>query len=182
MGFIKTELDGVLIFEPKVHKDDRGYFFESYNKRLFAEHDLHYDFVQDNQSKSSYGVLRGLHYQLGPHAQTKLVRVLKGEILDVVVDVRRNSLKYKKWISIRLTDGDFKQILIPKGFAHGFVVLSEEAIIAYKCDTFYDKSSEGGIRFNDPELNIDWKISHKDIIVSDKDLKNPYLKDARDGL
>jgi len=182
MGFIKTELDGVLIFEPKVHKDDRGYFFESYSKRLFAEHDLHYDFVQDNQSKSSYGVLRGLHYQLGPHAQTKLVRVLQGKIWDVVVDVRRNSSKYKKWIGIELTEGDFKQILIPKGFAHGFVVLSDEAIIAYKCDTFYDKSSEGGIRFDDPELNIDWKIPHRDIIVSDKDLKNPYLKDARDGL
>ena len=182
MNFIKTELDGVLIFEPKVHKDDRGYFFESYSKRLFAEHDLHYDFVQDNQSKSTYGVLRGLHYQLGPHAQTKLIRVLKGRILDVVVDVRRNSSKYKKWIAIELKDEEFKQILVPKGFAHGLVVLSEEAIVSYKCDTFYDKASEGGIRFDDPDLNIDWKIPHKDLIISAKDLKNPYLKDARDSL
>ncbi|MCX6111824.1 MAG: dTDP-4-dehydrorhamnose 3,5-epimerase [Proteobacteria bacterium] len=182
MGFIKTGLDGVLIFEPKVHKDPRGYFFESYSQKLFAEHDLHYNFVQDNQSKSKYGVLRGLHYQLGPHAQTKLVRVLKGKIWDVIVDVRRNSSKYKKWIAFELTDEDFKQVLIPKGFAHGFIVLSEEAIVSYKCDTFYDKSSEGGIKFDDPELNIDWKIPHKDIIISDKDLKNPYLKDARDSL
>ena len=182
MSFIKTALDGVLIFEPKVYKDDRGYFFESYSKRLFAEHGLHYDFVQDNQSKSQYGVLRGLHYQLGQHAQTKLLRVLKGRIWDVVVDVRRNSSKYKKWIAVELTDEDFKQVLVPKGYAHGFVVLSDEAVVSYKCDTFYDKASEGGIKFDDPELNIDWKIPHKDLIISEKDLKNPYLKDARDSL
>ena len=182
MSFIKTELEGVLIFEPKVFKDERGYFFESYNQRLFAEHGLNYDFVQDNQSKSSYGVLRGLHYQLGPHAQTKLIRVLKGKILDVVVDVRINSPKYKKWVAIELRDEDFKQILIPKGYAHGLVVLSDEAIVSYKCDTFYNKESEGGIRFDDPDLNIDWKIPHKDLIVSEKDLKNTYLKDARDSL
>jgi dTDP-4-dehydrorhamnose 3,5-epimerase len=181
MSFIKTELEGVLVFEPKVFPDDRGYFFESYNKKVFEEAGLNYDFVQDNQSRSTYGVLRGLHYQLEPHAQTKLVRVLEGRILDIAVDIRKNSKTYAKWISLELSDDNFKQLLVPKGFAHGFVVLSDIAVVSYKCDTFYNKDSEAGIRFDDPELNIDWKIPHKDIKVSEKDLKNPLLKDAKNN-
>ena len=181
MGFTKTELDGVLIYEPKVFPDDRGYFFESYNDNVFIEAGLKYSFVQDNQSKSCYGALRGLHYQLEPHAQTKLVRVLKGEIWDVVVDIRQKSPTYKKWIGVQLNEDNFKQLLIPRGFAHGFVVLTDDTIISYKCDSFYNKQSEGGIRFDDPEIHIDWKIPSKDILLSDKDLKNPFLKDARNN-
>jgi dTDP-4-dehydrorhamnose 3,5-epimerase len=179
MGFVKTELEGVLVFEPKVFPDDRGYFFESYNKKVFEEAGLNYDFVQDNQSRSTYGVLRGLHYQLEPHAQTKLVRVLEGRILDIAVDIRKDSKTYTKWIGVELSHENFKQLLVPKGFAHGFVVLSDIAVVSYKCDAFYNKDAEGGIRFDDHELKIDWKIPHKDIKVSEKDLKNPLLKDAK---
>jgi len=181
MGFIKTGLDGVLIYEPKVFPDDRGYFFESYNQKSFLDNGLNYTFVQDNQSLSCYGVLRGLHYQMEPYAQTKLVRVLRGKIWDVAVDIRKKSPTYKKWVGVELTADNFKQILIPKGFAHGLVILEDNTIISYKCDGFYNKESEGGIRFDDPELNIDWKISDKDIVLSDKDLKNPFLKEARNN-
>ncbi len=181
MGFTRTELDGVLIYEPKVFPDDRGYFFESYNYNVFIEAGLKYDFVQDNQSKSCYGVLRGLHYQLNPHSQTKLVRVIKGKIWDVVVDIRKKSPTYKKWRGVEISEDNFKQILIPRGFAHGFVVLTDDTIISYKCDNFYNKQSECGIRFDDPEINIDWKIPAKDILLSDKDLKNTFLKDSRNN-
>ena len=175
MGFIKTELEGVLIYEPKVFSDDRGYFFESYNSNVFLEAGLKYDFVQDNQSKSCYGVLRGLHYQLDPHAQTKLVRVLSGKIWEVVVDISKSSSTYKKWIGVELSGDNFRQVLIPRGFAHGFVALMDDTIVSYKCDNFYNKASEGGIRFDDPTLNIDWKIPSKDILLSDKDAKNNLL-------
>ncbi|HOW16697.1 MAG TPA: dTDP-4-dehydrorhamnose 3,5-epimerase, partial [bacterium] len=167
MSFIRTELDGVLIYEPKVFPDGRGYFFESYNQNNFLELGLNYNFVQDNQSKSSYGVLRGLHYQLEPYAQTKLVRVISGKIWDVIVDIRKNSPTYKKWIGMELSEDNFRQVVIPKGFAHGFIVLSDEAVISYKCDNFYNKQSEGGVRFDDPELHIDWKLPSKDILLSD---------------
>ena len=181
MSFIKTELEGVLVFEPRVFPDDWGHFFESYNKNTFIEAGLKYDFVQDNQSKSSYGVLRGLHYQLEPHAQTKLVRVLQGKILDVVVDIRRESNTYGKWIATELSGDEFKQLLVPKGFAHGFVVLSDIAVVSYKCDSFYNKEAEGGIRFDDPELKIDWKVPHKDINISEKDRVLPFFKDAKNN-
>ncbi len=181
MSFIRTELDGVLIYEPKVFPDGRGYFFESYNQNNFLELGLNYNFVQDNQSKSSYGVLRGLHYQLEPYAQTKLVRVISGKIWDVIVDIRKNSPTYKKWIGMELSEDNFRQVVIPKGFAHGFIVLSDEAVISYKCDNFYNKQSEGGVRFDDPELHIDWKLPSKDILLSDKDMKNPFLKDAKNN-
>jgi dTDP-4-dehydrorhamnose 3,5-epimerase len=181
MGFVKTELDGVLIYEPKVFSDDRGYFLETYNQNIFKEAGLNYEFVQDNQSKSCYGVLRGLHYQLDPHAQTKLIRVLKGKIWDVAVDIRTKSPTYKRWVGIELSEDNFKQLLVPRGFAHGFVVLANDTVISYKCDNFYNKGAEGGIRFDDPELKIDWRIPAKDVLLSDKDLKNPFLKDARNN-
>jgi dTDP-4-dehydrorhamnose 3,5-epimerase len=178
MGFVPTELDGVLIYEPKVFKDDRGYFFESYNQKTFDESGLKFNFVQDNQSVSTCGVLRGLHYQLAPHAQTKLLRVIDGSILDVVVDIRKGSRTYKRWLSLELSGENNKQVFMPKGFAHGFIVLSKEAVVAYKCDSFYNKESEAGIRFNDPELNINWGMDTKDIIVSEKDSKLPFFKEA----
>ncbi|MEI6079108.1 MAG: dTDP-4-dehydrorhamnose 3,5-epimerase [bacterium] len=178
MSFVTTELEGVFIYSPTVFKDERGYFFESYNQKVFEHGGFNFNFVQDNQSRSKHGVLRGLHYQLNPNAQTKMVRVLNGSILDVVVDIRPNSKTYKKWISIELSSNNFKQILIPKGFAHGFIVVSDEADVIYKCEGFYDKSSEAGIRFDDPELNIDWGMDKKDIIVSDKDAKLPFFKAA----
>jgi dTDP-4-dehydrorhamnose 3,5-epimerase len=177
MGFIKTDMEGFLIYEPKVFSDDRGYFFESYNEKTFLEAGLSFDLVQDNQSFSSYGVLRGLHFQKEPHAQTKIIRVLKGKILDVVVDIRKNSSTYKKWVSVELSDDNYRQLIVPKGFAHGFVVLSDTALVMYKCDDFYAPKSDAGIRFDDPELNIDWKIDKAHIKVSDKDENLPLLKD-----
>lgn len=177
MGFVKTDIDGVLIYEPKVFSDDRGYFFESYNKKTLLEIGIDLDLVQDNQSFSSYGVLRGLHFQKEPYAQAKIVRALKGRILDIVVDIRKDSPTYKKWISVELSDDNFKQLIIPKGFAHGLAVLSETALVMYKCDDFYSPKADAGIRFDDPELNIDWKIDKKRIKVSEKDAKLPFLKD-----
>lgn len=181
MNFTSTELEGLKIYEPKVFKDDRGYFVESFNQKVFNNAGLNFNFVQDNQSKSTYGVLRGLHYQVEPHAQTKLIRVLQGKILDIAVDIRRNSPTYKKWISVELSDENFKQVLVPKGFAHGFVVLSPTAVVMYKCDSFYAPSYERGIRFDDPELNINWIINKKDIIVSEKDSRLPVLKNAENN-
>ena len=178
MGFIKTDIDGVLIYEPKVFSDSRGNFFESYNKNNFLDSNINIDFVQDNQSLSSFGVLRGLHFQKAPYAQTKLVRVIKGKILDVAVDIRKGSLTYKKWISVELSEDNFKQIIIPKGFAHGFVVLSETAVVLYKTDNFYAPQADAGIKFDDPELNINWVIDKKYIKVSEKDAKLPFLKDV----
>lgn len=181
MAIIKTEFPGLIIFEPTVLKDSRGYFFESYSERVFNTEGITARFVQDNQSKSSYGVLRGLHYQLNPYAQTKLVRVLSGKILDVAVDIRKGSPTYGKAFSIELSAENNKQLLIPKGFAHGFSVLSETAEVMYKCDEFYNKESEGGILYNDPSLNIDWQIPADKAIVSEKDLQQPLLLNCKNN-
>jgi len=176
MPFTATPLPGVIIFEPVIYPDDRGFFFESYNKRLFHGHQIINEFVQDNQSFSVYGVIRGLHYQREPHAQSKLVRVIQGEILDVVLDLRVGSPGFGKTYSIQLSAENKKQIFVPKGFAHGFSVLSETAVISYKCDTFYNKQSEAGIRYNDAGLNIDWKITDDKALISEKDLQLPEFK------
>ena len=170
MPFIKTDFPGLLVFEPKVFEDSRGYFFESYNGQTFAADGVAMQFVQDNQAKSSYGVIRGLHYQLNPHAQTKLVRTLQGTILDVVVDIRVGSPTYGKVFSIELSDENKRQLLVPKGFAHGYSVLSETSVVMYKCDAFYSKQSEGGIAYNDPQLSIDWKVPVDKAVVSEKDV------------
>ena len=175
MAFIKTEFPGLIIIEPTVFKDSRGYFFESYNQNNFKAAGIDIPFVQDNQSKSCYGVIRGLHYQLAPHAQTKLIRALSGSILDVVVDMRKGSPAFGRVFSIELSAANNKQLLIPKGFAHGFSVLSETAEVMYKCDEFYHKELEAGIIYNDSSLNIDWQIPADKAIVSDKDLQQPIL-------
>jgi dTDP-4-dehydrorhamnose 3,5-epimerase len=173
MPFTKTPIPGVIIFEPAVYPDDRGFFFESYNKRLFHANQIIPEFVQDNQSLSVYGVIRGLHYQREPHAQSKLVRVLQGEILDVVLDLRVGSPAFGKSYSIQLSADSKKQIFVPRGFAHGFSVLSETAVISYKCDQFYNKQSEAGIRYNDAGLNIDWQIPPDKALISEKDMQLP---------
>lgn len=179
MGVIKTEIEGVLIIEPKIFGDERGYFYESYNKERFAaETGLDIDFVQDNQSKSCYGVLRGLHFQKPPHAQSKLVRVVKGAVLDVAVDIRRGSPTFGKHVAVELTEENHRQFFIPRGFAHGFAVLSDEAIFQYKCDNLYAPDSEGSIIWNDPDLAIDWRVPADKIILSEKDKHHPRLKDA----
>ena len=177
MNFIKTDIDGVIIVEPKVFEDDRGYFFESYNEAEFVANGIPNKFVQDNQSKSSYGVIRGLHCQLGEHAQAKLVRVLQGKVLDVAVDARPNSSTFGKYVAVELSEENKRQLFIPRGFLHGFSVLSETAIFAYKCDNLYNKSSEFGIRYDDPEIGIDWKIPTEKIITSEKDRMANKLKD-----
>jgi dTDP-4-dehydrorhamnose 3,5-epimerase len=178
MPFINTDFPGLMIFEPSVFEDPRGYFFESYNQQLFSNNGIDNHFVQDNQSLSRYGVIRGLHYQLSPYAQAKLVRVLKGTILDVVVDIRKGSPDFGKVFSIELSAENRKQLFIPPGFAHGFSVLSESAEVMYKCDNFYHKKSEAGIRFDDPQLNIDWKIPAGKQLVSAKDIELPLFKDC----
>ena len=155
---VKTEIPGLLVIEPRLHKDARGYFFESYNERLFVEHGIEFRFVQDNESRSAKNVIRGLHYQLEPHAQTKLLRVLDGAVLDVVVDLRRNSPSYGKWKSFEISAANKLQILVPKGCAHGFRVLSEYATVFYKCDSYYHPESERGLLFSDPGLAIEWGI------------------------
>ena len=177
MEIIKTPLQGCVVLKPAVYSDARGYFYESFNSKKFNELvGSEVSFVQDNQSFSSYGVLRGLHFQKGVHAQAKLVRVLKGEVLDVAVDLRPESPTFGQHYSVILNDQNKLQLFIPRGFAHGFVVLSEVAEFFYKCDNYYNKESEGGLMYNDPELNIDWRIPAKDIQVSDKDTVNPSLK------
>lgn len=181
MPFTTTPFEGLLIFEPRVFEDSRGYFFEAYNKSAFEAEGLQYNFVQDNQSFSSYGVIRGLHYQQNPHAQCKLVRALQGRILDVAVDIRKKSPTYGQVFSVELTADNKKQLLIPAGFAHGFSVLSETAVVMYKCDALYNKESEGGIIYNDPELAIDWQLPDGAAIVSDKDLILPALKDCKNN-
>lgn len=177
MQFLKTDIPGLLIFEPKIFQDSRGYFFESFNKSLIQEAGVVVDFVQDNQSSSLYGVIRGLHYQLNPKAQAKLVRVMSGRILDVVVDLRKGSPCFGKQFSMELSAENKKQLFIPKGFAHGFSVLSEQAEVFYKCDEYYDKSSEAGIIYNDRQLNIDWQIPSDKEIISEKDLILPSFSD-----
>ncbi|KOP39500.1 dTDP-4-dehydrorhamnose 3,5-epimerase [Flavobacterium sp. WLB] len=176
MKITQTFLEDLVIIEPVIFGDERGYFFESYNKIKFKNLGIDIDFVQDNQSFSKYGTLRGLHYQNPPFAQTKLVRVLEGEIIDVAVDLRKDSTSYGKVFSILLSAENKKQLLIPKGFAHGFSVISETASVMYKCDQFYDKESEGGIKFNDSSLNIDWGMDLKDAIISEKDQKLPFIE------
>ena len=177
MSVVKTELEGVYIIEPKVFGDHRGYFYESYNKeRFFQETGYDVDFVQDNQSKSSYGVLRGLHFQKGEHAQSKLVRVVSGRVLDVAVDLRAGSPTYGKHYALELTGENHLQMFIPKGFAHGFAVLSDEAVFQYKCDEYYAPQSEGGVAWDDPDLAIDWQIPLEDVRLSEKDRNNPEFK------
>nr|WP_315180054.1 dTDP-4-dehydrorhamnose 3,5-epimerase [uncultured Flavobacterium sp.] len=171
-----TPIQDLVIINPTVFEDARGYFFEAYNQNTIAAQGIHIDFVQDNQSFSKRGTLRGLHYQNPPFAQTKLVRVLQGEIIDVAVDIRKESPTYGQHFAIKLSAENKKQLLIPHGFAHGFSVISETAIVMYKCDQFYNKASEGGIRFDDPSLNIDWGMDLKDAIVSDKDLVLPGIE------
>ena len=179
MPLIATGIDGLWVFEPKVFEDSRGYFFEAYNAQVFQQEGINYQFVQDNQSLSCYGVIRGLHYQSEPHSQTKLVRVLAGKILDVAVDIRKGSPTYGKVFSIELSGENKKQLLIPKGFAHGFSELSEKAEVFYKCDSFYNKASDGGIYYADPVLAIDWQVPPDKAIVSDKDQQLPFLADSQ---
>ena len=178
MKAIETGIKGLIIIEPEVYEDSRGYFYESYNLDSFKKNGLMFQFIQDNQSKSSYGVIRGLHYQTEPYAQTKLIRAIQGSILDVAVDIRKGSPTFGKVFSVELTEDNKKQLLIPKGFAHGFSVISEKAVVLYKCDALYNPQAERGIIYNDPELSIDWKINKNDSIVSEKDKKHPFLKDA----
>jgi dTDP-4-dehydrorhamnose 3,5-epimerase len=178
MPFLTCHLQGLIIVEPTVFEDNRGCFFEAYNEKLFQQNGITCHFVQDNQSHSSYGVIRGLHYQLNPHAQSKLVRVLEGKILDVAIDIRKASSTYGQSFSIELSGENKKQLFLPAGFAHGFSVLSERATVLYKCDAFYNKQSEAGIRFDDVDLNIDWKVKEGQEIVSEKDLQLPSFKNA----
>ena len=169
MPFLPTGIPDLQIFEPKVWEDERGYFFEAFNEQIFAEAGVTRPFVQDNQARSTFGVLRGLHYQMPPFAQAKLVRVLEGEVLDVALDLRPDSPTYGQHYSVVLSAKNKKQLYVPRGFAHGYLVLSETAEFFYKCDNFYVKSHEGGIIYNDPQLNIDWNIDPEKIILSDKD-------------
>ena len=177
MNVIQTEINGVVIIEPRVFGDSRGYFFESFSEKNFKEQVADVDFVQDNQSKSCYGVVRGLHFQKPPHAQAKLVRVVKGRVLDVAVDLRKGSPTYGKHVAVELTEDNHRQFFIPRGFAHGFAVLSEEAIFQYKCDNYYAPQSEGAVAWNDPDLGIDWGVPLEKAILSEKDMKHPRLKD-----
>lgn len=180
MKFIETKLKGCFILEPNVINDERGYFMESFNQRTFSKNvGQEVYFVQDNQSFSTKGVLRGLHYQCGEHAQAKLVRVLQGEVLDVAVDIRPNSETYGQYEAILLSAENQKQFFVPRGFAHGFLVLSETATFFYKCDNFYNKESEGGIIYNDPKINIDWNFKKEHLIISDKDKVLPTLESAK---
>jgi dTDP-4-dehydrorhamnose 3,5-epimerase len=181
MAFHVTDIPGLLVYEPKVFEDSRGHFFESYNENTFRSAGIDLRFVQDNQSSSSYGVIRGLHYQLPPYAQVKLVRVLQGAILDVAVDIRKGSPTFGKWFSVELSAENKKQLFIPAGFAHGFSVLSDKANVLYKCNAFYNKESDAGISYNDPALNIDWKIPAAQAIISDKDQQLPSLADCRNS-
>ena len=177
MNFIETEIAGVFIVEPKVFTDARGHFFESWTRPAFAAVGLHYNFVQDNQSLSVYGTIRGLHFQKGEHAQAKLVRALAGTVLDVAVDLRKGSPTFGRHVAVELSAENRRQLLIPRGFAHGFSVLSETAVFAYKCDNFYCRESEGGLRFDDPALGIDWRVPEGKALLSEKDRLNPSLKD-----
>lgn len=180
MEVIRTEIEGLVIIEPRLFKDQRGYFFESFSEREFAEKVAPVRFVQDNESKSSYGVLRGLHFQKPPYAQAKLVRVIKGRVLDVAVDLRKGSLTYGKYEAVELSEDNHRQFFIPRGFAHGFCVLSDEVIFQYKCDNFYAPQSEGAVRWDDPDLAVDWKIPAEDVILSDKDRNHPGLRELED--
>ena len=178
MKVLKTDIEGVLIIEPDVFGDCRGYFMESFSQRKFSEQVADVTFVQDNESKSSYGVVRGLHFQKPPHTQSKLVRVVSGKVLDVAVDIRKGSPTFGKHVAVELSGDNHRQIFIPKGFAHGFAVLSDEAVFQYKCDAFYAPESEGAIAWDDPEIGIDWRIPEDKVILSAKDRNHSLLKDA----
>ena len=178
MEVIKTELEGVIIIEPKIFRDARGYFFESFSQKEFEEKVRKIAFVQDNESMSSYGVMRGLHYQRMPYTQSKLVRCVKGAVLDVAVDIRKGSPTFGQHVAVELTEDNHRQFFIPRGFAHGFAVLSETAVFQYKCDDFYHPEADGGINIKDESLGIDWRIPVEKAILSEKDLKHACLKDA----
>ena len=178
MKIIETGFKGLLVIIPSVFPDSRGYFLESFNSNAFQEAGISFTPVQYNESKSSKGVIRGLHYQLKPFDQAKLVRVIEGRILDVVLDIRKDSFTFGKWYGVELDSETKNQLMIPRGFAHGFSVLSDTAIIQYKCDNFYNPQSERGISINDPELDINWKINPSAMIISEKDLKHPSFKNA----
>ena len=178
MEVIKTEIEGVVIIEPRIFKDERGYFYESFSQREFEEKVCRTTFVQDNQSKSSYGVVRGLHFQKSTCSQSKLVRCIKGAVLDVAVDIRKGSPTFGKHVAVELTEENHRQLFIPRGFAHGFAVLTPEAVFQYKCDNYYNKESEGAIAWNDPELAIDWRIPADKVVLSDKDKMSRSIADA----
>lgn len=178
MKVIKTAIEDVVIIEPEVFGDARGYFFESYSQKKFDEQVRPVKFVQDNESKSKYGVLRGLHFQKGKDAQSKLVRVVKGRVLDVAVDIRKGSPTFGKYVAVELTEDNHRQLFVPRGFAHGFSVLSEEAIFQYKCDNLYAPQAEGAIAWNDPDVGIDWQLPAEDVLLSAKDANHPMLKDS----
>ncbi|MHC1705184.1 MAG: dTDP-4-dehydrorhamnose 3,5-epimerase [Tenuifilaceae bacterium] len=178
MRLIETTIPDLFVIEPKVFEDPRGYFFESYNLKVLSDNGINQVFIQDNESKSSKGVLRGLHYQLAPYAQTKLIRVIEGTILDVVVDIRKNSPTFGKHFTVELSGTNKRQLLVPKGFAHGFSVISDSVIVNYKCDALYQPEAERGILYNDPELSIDWQIDLDSAIVSAKDKVNPVFSKA----
>ena len=180
MTVTETQLQGCFIIEPKVFEDQRGYFFETFNQNRFTELiGTAVNFVQDNESASTKGVLRGLHYQTGAFAQAKLVRVIEGSVLDVVVDLREGSETYSEQFSIELSDVNKKQLFVPRGFAHGFIVLSDTAVFSYKCDNYYNKASEGGIIYNDKTLNIDWQLPEGQFIISEKDLELPTFENSK---
>lgn len=180
MKIIETEIQGLFIIEPDVYGDSRGYFFESFNKRRFEEQTgISVDFVQDNESRSTYGVVRGLHFQKPPHAQAKLVRVVSGRVLDVAVDLREGSPTYGRHVAVELSGENHRQVFIPKGFAHGFSVLSEEAVFQYKCDDYYAPETEGAVAWDDPDIAIDWRIPADDMILSEKDKKHPRLSELK---
>lgn len=178
MEVIKTNIEGVVIIEPCIFRDDRGYFFESFSQRDFQEKVCNTVFVQDNESKSSYGVLRGLHFQKPPHAQSKLVRVIKGAVLDVAVDIRKGSPTFGQHVAVELTEDNHRQFFIPRGFAHGFSVLTDEVIFQYKCDNFYAPQSEGALAWDDPDLGVDWRIPTDKVLLSEKDRHHSRLRDA----
>lgn len=178
MNVLKTHIEGVVIIEPRIFRDERGYFFESFSQREFQEKVCRTVFVQDNESKSSYGVLRGLHFQKPPHAQSKLVRVIKGAVLDVAVDIRRGSPTFGEHVAVELTEENHRQFFIPRGFAHGFSVLTDEVIFQYKCDNFYAPQSEGALAWDDPDLAIDWRIPADKVLLSEKDRHHGRLRDA----
>ena len=180
MKVIETALEGVVILEPELHRDARGYFFESFSRRAFDEAVRPVRFVQDNESKSSYGVLRGLHFQKPPHAQSKLVRVISGTVLDVAVDIRRGSPTFGRHVAVELSGENHRQLFIPRGFAHGFAVLSDEAVFQYKCDNYYAPGSEGGIAWDDPALAIDWRLPADAVVLSEKDRRRPTLAEAEE--
>ena len=175
MNIIETNIEGVIIIEPRLFEDERGYFFESFNQKEFQEKVCKTTFIQDNESKSSYGVIRGLQFQKPPFAQSKLVRVVKGSVLDVAVDIRKGSPTFGQHVAVELTEDNHRQFFIPRGFAHGFSVLSKEVIFQYKCDNFYAPQSEGAIAWDDPDLGIDWQISIDEILLSEKDKSHPKL-------